>query len=218
MLREELQYKLEQKFGITKGYNIYSQILELSSFVTQNVNKPGFAMDFYDKVYKIMEEKEIKINIPEGYEIDKEKSTLEYIVLKKIEIKLPSTWEEFCKINKSVENEHFIHGDSRILKRKICEYDYRNPNTDKNLLPSKELAEAMLALCQLIQLRDCYNQGWKPDWTNRNNNYCIFTHQGRIYKDTILNINMILAFKTPDLRDKFYNNFRDLIEIAKPLL
>jgi len=55
MLREKLQYKLEQKFGLTKGYNIYSQILELSSFVTQNINKPGFAMDFNDKVYEIIE-------------------------------------------------------------------------------------------------------------------------------------------------------------------
>ena len=54
MLREKLEYKLQQKFGLTKGYNIYSQILELSSFVTQNVNKPGFAMDFYNKVYEII--------------------------------------------------------------------------------------------------------------------------------------------------------------------
>jgi hypothetical protein len=54
MLREKLQYKLEQKFGLTKGYNIYSQILELSSFVTQNINKPGFAMDFNYKVYEII--------------------------------------------------------------------------------------------------------------------------------------------------------------------
>lgn len=55
MLREEFQYKLEQKFGLTKGYNIYSQIIELTRFITQNINKPGFAMDFYDKVYEIIE-------------------------------------------------------------------------------------------------------------------------------------------------------------------
>lgn len=55
MLREKLEYKLQQKFGLTKGYNIYSQILELSSFVTENINKPGFSIEFYDKVYEIIE-------------------------------------------------------------------------------------------------------------------------------------------------------------------
>ena len=44
-----------------------------------------------------MDTKKLKINIPEGYEIDKEKSTFEEIVFKKVEdplAKLPKTWEE----------------------------------------------------------------------------------------------------------------------------
>ena len=42
-----------------------------------------------------MEEKKLKINIPEGYEIDRDNSTFEEIVFKKVEdplAKLPKTW------------------------------------------------------------------------------------------------------------------------------
>lgn len=164
------------------------------------------------------ETKEIKINVPDGYEIDKEKSSFEHIVFKKKENKLPETWEEFCENNKYVENEHFINGNSEILKRELCNYDYRNPNTDKNLLPSKELAEAMLALCQLLQLRDCYNQGWKPDWTTNDFKYCIAICGNQVFKDSFWNAYKVLSFKTKEICDEFYNNFKELIEIAKPLL
>ena len=36
------------------------------------------------------------------------------------------------------------------------------------------MAEAFLALMQLIQLRDCYRQEWKPIWEKNENNYCIY--------------------------------------------
>ena len=39
--------------------------------------------------------KELKIEVPQGYEIDKEKSTFEKIVFKKIKVELPKTWDEF---------------------------------------------------------------------------------------------------------------------------
>lgn len=43
---------------------------------------------------EIMENKELKIQAPEGYEIDKENSTFEKIVFKKEERKLPKKWED----------------------------------------------------------------------------------------------------------------------------
>ena len=46
-----------------------------------------------------METKEIKINCPEGFEVDKENSTFECIKFKSIKKELPKTWEEFCKNN-----------------------------------------------------------------------------------------------------------------------
>lgn len=76
-----------------------------------------------------------------------------------------------------------------------------------------------LALCQLIQLRDCYNDGWQPDWTNGNiTKYCITYNADRMITVEFYTKHCILAFKTKELRDEFYSNFIDLIKTAKPLL
>lgn len=167
-----------------------------------------------------MEQKEVKINIPEGYEIDKENSSFELIKFKKIEKKLPRTWEEFCETHPIVQGEIFIEVDSSICKMPniILTGSTRNCIKDRNLLPNEECAKAILALCQLIRLRDCYNDGWIPDWTDKNNKYVIIVDYNCIRKAYATNLQRILAFKSASLSNKFFENFKDLIEIAKPLL
>ena len=156
-----------------------------------------------------MNDKELKINVPEGYEIDKENSTFECIRFKPIEKKkLPKTWEEFCKTHELTCNEFYINNNSELMNTMGT---FRDHISDTNMLPNKETAEAMLALCQLIQLRDRYNGGWKPDWADD----CQPKYTIYIYSNCI---NRILAFKTGELRNQFLENFRDLIETAKPLL
>lgn len=76
----------------------------------------------------------------------------------------------------------------------------------------------MVALCQLIQLRDCYNDGWIPDWTKVYDKYCIYPTKNYICIGINTCVSRILAFKTEAIRDEFLNNFKDLIEIAKHLL
>ena len=165
--------------------------------------------------------KEVKIKIPKGYVIDKENSTFEYIKFKKIEEKenkrkeLPKTWEEFCGNYPIKRGEFFVNADCRI-------YEYtegqRDPAVDANLLPNKEYAEAMIALCQLIQLRDCYNEGWQPDWKTFEAKYCICIEQNIVQLKMGYGISCLLAFKTQKIRDEFCINFRNLIEQAKILL
>jgi len=165
-----------------------------------------------------MDTKEIKINCPEGFEIDKENSTFECIKFKPVKNKLPKTWEEFCINNDIKEGEYFIDNFSDVNEVYLKNGMNRDDDSDRNILPSKELAEAMLALCQLIQLRDCYNDGWKPDWTSDKNKYTIYLCKDIIVKGYTWTNSRILAFETAELRDQFLENFRDLIEIAKPLL
>ena len=160
--------------------------------------------------------KEIKIIPPEGYEVDKENSTLELIKFKPVKTQLPKTWEEFCAIHLLKKGEAYINSTSII---NLLNIGHRNPTTDKNILPSLEYAKAMLALCQLIQLRDCYNDGWKPDWTNPSTvKHCVGIMQNRIVNQSLLMTNKMMAFKTKELRDEFIKNFKELIEVAKPLL
>jgi len=166
-------------------------------------------------------EKEIKIKVPEGMEIDKENSTFECIKFKPVKKELPKTWEEYCKTYPIREGESWISDFGKILHIDVLPTPNtkRNCIVDRNLLPNEEYAKAMLALCQLIQLRDCYNDGWVPDWSNDiNPKYCIIIFHNHILKSILSETSTILAFKTEELRDKFLNNFRDLIEIAKPLL
>ena len=162
-------------------------------------------------------EKEFKVEIPEGYEIDKENSSFELIKFKKIEKKLPRTWEEFCKTHPWKYGESWITEASYVQIVKD-ESGVDRDDGDRNLLPNQQYAEAMLALCQLIQLRDCYNDGWIPDWTDKNNKCVIFVEYNCIRKAYATSLQRILAFKSASLRDEFFENFRDLIEIAKPLL
>ena len=158
-----------------------------------------------------METKEFKIQVPEGYEIDRENSTFENIIFRKAERKLPKKWED-------LENVNGYYADSWGDVR--CYYGVNTPDhTNKNIFPTKEEAEACLALAQLCQLRDRYNEGWKPHWEDYNETkYCIEFCQGRIETIDRVNCHKILTFKTEDLRDKFLENFKDLIETAKPLL
>lgn len=156
-----------------------------------------------------METKEMKIQVPEGYEIDKENSTFEKIVFKRKE--LPKSWEDLITVK-----GYCVTTFSKI--EDCCEecYTYKE---NKNIFPTREEAEACLALAQLCQLRDRYNDGWKPDWKDYEQfKWCIVFFKDNIRVAEYLFIKKMLAFKTEELRDKFLENFRDLIETAKPLL
>ena len=93
-----------------------------------------------------------------------------------------------------------------------------NLTEDKNVFPTKELAEAALALAQLLQLRDKYNNGWVPNWNSNSLKYSIKTFCNNVATDEIMYSQTTLTFKTEEIRDEFFKNFRSLLEIAKPLL
>lgn len=156
-----------------------------------------------------METKELKIQVPEGYEIDRENSTFEKIVFKKEERKLPKKWEDLYEVK-----GWFVDFHSDV----VTSGSMRTADSVKNRFPTKEEAEACLALAQLCQLRDRYNDGWKPDWEDSYVKYILYYWGDDITKTHCTNARTLLSFKTQKLRDEFLENFRDLIETAKPLL
>lgn len=88
---------------------------------------------------------------------------------------------------------------------------------------TKEEAEAFVALGKLIQLRDEYwrlDGNWKPDWTDDiiQKKFSIYIDFSGVKKAIYYHTNQTFVFSTPELRDKFYNNFKDLIEEAKMFL
>ena len=84
---------------------------------------------------------------------------------------------------------------------------------------SQELANAFEALRKLIFLRDYYNSNWKPDWNNSDKfKYCIEIYRGNLESMNYNTTYKIMFFKTPEIRDKFLEEQRELLEIAKLLL
>jgi hypothetical protein len=154
--------------------------------------------------------KTLKIEVPNGYEIDKEQSTFENIVFKEVEKELPKSWEE-------IENlQGFFVGYSS--KVRITDDSITKSQYNRNTFATEEQAEASIALAQLSQLREVYRQGWTPDWNDTAPKYVIEFNQNGIHKNIWYSLNNFLSFQTPEIAKQFLENFRDLIEKAKPLM
>ena len=93
-----------------------------------------------------METKELKIQVPEGYEIDKENSTFECIKFKPIEKNI--TYNDVC---------YTLDIAFRIVASgRIC--DAAKDIFNKNVATNKKQLERLLALNQLLNIAEYYNQ------------------------------------------------------------
>lgn len=156
--------------------------------------------------------KELKIEVPQGYEIDKEKSTFEKIVFKKVEdpfSKLPKTWKEYCDCNRGNVSYFWSSSFKPYIKSQFVGAYYEF-STEGRLTQ-------YVTLGKLLQLRDY----WVGNWKN-NSNDLIYV----IYNDEIKNArigavyceNYPLTFPTKEMAEKFKNCFEDLIKEAYPLV
>lgn len=86
-------------------------------------------------------------------------------------------------------------------------------------LMMRDVFEALEALRKLIVLRDYYNEGWQPDWNNRQRDkFGIMVDKNMLCKESFQSKNKPLVFKSREIRDRFFEDQRELLEIAKPLL
>lgn len=98
-----------------------------------------------------IETKELKVQVPEGYEIDKENSTFECIKFKPI--KEDITYKDVC--NKLLKNKinYYINEYGQIsdmtLVANAC---------DKNNATNRKQLEKLLALNQLLNIAEYYNK------------------------------------------------------------
>lgn len=148
-------------------------------------------------------EKELKIEVPQGYEIDKQKSTFEKIIFKKIPDN-PKTWDDYCS----------------LMKGKTVYYTNCNTITVSGFsdahdkFVTKKRAEQFIALGKLLQLRDYWVKNSKfKDAIG------IFTWGDVVIVTNKCDINdFALTFPTQEMADKFINCFMDLIIKASPLV
>ena len=147
--------------------------------------------------------------IPDGYELDKEKSTKDTIVLNRIKkVDVDADFERAFKSAKEQGDFYNIDG-----------FDMSDDFVDA-CVPSEEEAEAVNALCKLLFLRDEFNKDWEIDWNDdMQSKWVIHNKNGGLVSEwTTVKLTKPLVFRTEKDCNRFLKDYRELLEIAKPLL
>ena len=188
-----------------EDYNTYTQSIGIDISI-DNYKNGGYKVLWYEEKgyaeiieYKTPKCKTIKITEEHWIKLDDDYCKvpdgyeIDEVIFKKIEKQLPNSWEEYLS--------------SQPLGVKVMFESKFN-----------SLPETYKALRKLELLRDCYNDGWVADWTDNGSKECIIYMNDKLDENCTQGYKQFLNFKTAELRDKFLENFKDIIEIAKPLL
>ena len=144
------------------------------------------------------------LECPEGYQFVDENGNVinaTKIVLEKKKKEYPKTYEECCEILEDVADCSLSCFACGVLNN----------------------------LQKLLLCRDAYwkiageemglGKPWEPDWTyNGATKYCIGVSENEIQNFSSSVAQYILAFPTEEMRDAFYENFKEEIESCKELL
>ena len=155
------------------------------------------------------EEKSFKVQIPEGYEIDKENSTFEYIKYKKVKSEYPKSWEEAFVGNNVSGYWVGSSGEIRVANKTAL-------RGDKNTFKYQEQAESMVAYAQLTQLMalPCFNGDWKPNWNDANDTkYSIAFYDSKFYINVSYTYQHFLTFKSKEKAQIFLGLYKYLINV-----
>lgn len=123
----------------------------------------------------------------------------------------PMSWEEYCKQTPIKEGDYFMTnwGEVHPMERR----GERNSKIDINIMP-KDHCAAFVAYMKLFQLRNT----WVKDCDDVNMNYRIIASNCKIDILYCCVPKMGLSFPTQEMADEFAEIFKDLLEVAKPLL
>lgn len=136
---------IERYFTSSKAYGIIENCyLYTIEMFDQVINEP--------KINNI-EIREIKINVPEGYEIDKENSTFECVKFKPIK-KKELTYNDVAE--KLFNNNIFYYTDER--GKIITPKNFTAVKEDENNATNKRQLGRLLALNQLLNIAEYYNR------------------------------------------------------------
>lgn len=151
-----------------------------------------------------MNTKNIEIQIPAGYELDKEQSTSRKLVFKRV-FKRVKHFEDLIEVggywvdqNSCVMN--FIGGSASPQNKNIC-------YTEKQAL-------SQLAFSQLSQLLPTYCEPFTDEeWVDSGlEKFCIERCEGKLIETSYRHIYYFLAFRTIEQRVAFLKDHRELIE------
>ena len=123
----------------------------------------------------------------------------------------PTTWDEYCEQNPIKEGEYRIDRYSQCSE---LDPDVRFANSDANVM-SEDLCKAFIAYMKLIQLRNA----WVKDCKNGDEDeYRKIAYTEELGFFVIRLGKTGLSFPTADMAEECINTFKDLLEVAKPLI
>ena len=195
--------------GIRGGFDWTDSVMgeDFWNDVLFNKRFDAFFQKYPKKQYSI-ERKSISIKIPDGYEIDNEKSTFTNIVFKPIACKFPKSWED-AFIGNPIRG-YWVNSasDVKMAKREAVA-------NDRNVFKTEKQAKSALAYAQITQLMalSCYNGDWTPDWENG-----LFDKYSLIRKDNTIELILRsdtfspITFKSKDAQESFLKNHEDLLK------
>lgn len=143
------------------------------------------------------------INIPEGFEIDKDQSNDS-----QIENQRARTWEEYCKKMEG-KDSYIAQVNGIVSSSQFLFVPYLTE------FANKEDAIAFIAFDKLIKLRRDWVGDWKPDWTSDDIKFTIIIENNHIVGFINRNVSRPMSFPTREMRNEFIECFKDLIEQAK---
>lgn len=147
----------------------------------------------------------------EGFEFYDDKGNIintKEITMKKKKPQYPKTYEECRKImgiaswntlwgeDSTLYEEQTEHLIDALIRLKVCRDAYW------------KIAKEKMGLCK----------PWEPDWKDDSDKYFICYLKDELWVSNIRDCNRLLVFPTEEMRDAFYDNFKDLIEECKELL
>lgn len=133
-----------------------NNIIDMTSDINKLKGYVLLTLEQYKEKYKYMGNKELQIIPPEGYEIDKEQSSFEKIVFKKVEEKL--TYEKIAKELFS-KGCYYIDTFGGIFHAITVD-----DSTDSSNAPTEYQLKRLLALNKLMNVAYHLNDGWEPNW------------------------------------------------------
>ena len=203
----EISDRIAHKLGFEiDDYNGYPYIVyEIREYIWRNIvgEEVSYDVNNYLKVQEPTEDG-LEIVVNENFEI-KEKDGHFYLVEKQSEY--PKNYDECHKILGLTKNDKDYSRVSVTLNEFYVIHDF-----------------VILKRC-----RDAYwkvageqmglDEPWNPDWEdNYQKKWLINFYQGEINFTSGTNVQFFLAFPTEEMRDKFYENFKHLIESCKELI
>ena len=171
-------------------------------YLNEKANKQAEEIKKLIEQAKEIMEDIIKIDIPKGYEFSGFADDNQQVVFTKIQPKYPKTHLECCD----------VLGRTLPINDDVEGYKW----------------ELIMNFQRLLVCRDAYwkiageqmglGKPWEPDWKDSNFKYCLKKMGDNIEKSSEMTISCILAFPTEEIRNIFYNNFKNTIEQCKELL